>query len=125
MNLSIYNALQHYNYFVNISRNKFITEENQSKYALYKIKKFQSTDKTLKLFVEITIPLCLFDYRFPLGEDEFHNLLIYRDRLMECISEGSSERRSILAVLLHKCHFIIYNIKESPFILILNQVLYA
>lgn len=115
LNLSIYNALQHYNYFVNISRNKFITEENQSKYALYKIKKFQSTDKTLKLFVEITIPLCLFDYRFPLGEDEFHNLLIYRDRLMECISEGSSERRSILAVLLHKCHFIIYNIKESPF----------
>ena len=57
----------------------------------------------------------MFDYRFPIGEDEFQNLLISRDRLKEYISEGSSERRSVLAVLLHKCHFIIYNIKESPF----------
>lgn len=115
LNYSIYNALQHYNYFVTISKNKFNTEGNQYKYGFYKLKNIKSTDKILKLFSEITIPLCLFDYRFPIGEDEFHNLLISRDRLKECISEGSSERRSVLAVLLHKCHFIIYNIKESPF----------
>ena len=115
LNYSIYNALQHYNYFVTISKNKFSTEENQYKYGFYKLKNINSTDKILKLFPEITIPLCLFDYRFPIGEDEFQNLLISRDRLKEYISEGSSERRSVLAVLLHKCHFIIYNIKESPF----------
>ena len=115
LNYSIYNALQHYNYFVTVSKNKFSTEENQSKYGFYKLKNIKSTDKILKLFSEITIPLCLFDYRFPIGEDEFHKLLISRDRLRECISEGGSERRTILAVLLHKCHFIIYNIKESPF----------
>lgn len=115
LNYSIYNALQHYNYFVTVSKNKFSTEGNQYKYGFYRLKNINSTDKILKLFPEITIPLCLFDYRFPIGEDEFHNLLISRDRLMECISEGSSERRSVLAVLLHKCHFIIYNIKESPF----------
>ena len=115
LNYSIYNALQHYNYFVTISKNKFSTEGNQYKYGFYKLKNINSTDKILKLFPEITIPLCLFDYRFPIGEDEFQNLLISRDRLKEYISEGSSERRSVLAVLLHKCHFIIYNIKESPF----------
>ena len=108
LNYSIYNALQHYNYFVTISKNKFSTEENQYKYGFYKLKNINSTDKILKLFPEITIPLCLFDYRFPIGEDEFQNLLISRDRLKEYISEGSSERRSVLAVLLH-------NIKESPF----------
>lgn len=115
LNYSIYNALQHYNYFVTVSKNKFSTEGNQYKYGFYKLKNIRSTDKILKLFSEITIPLCLFDYRFPIGEDEFHKLLISRDRLMECISEGSFERRTVLSVLLHKCHFIIYNIKESPF----------
>lgn len=115
LNYSMYNALQHYKYFVTVSKNKFSTEGNQYKYGFYKLKNINSTDKILKLFQKITIPLCLFDYRFPIGEDEFHNLLISRNRLMECISEGSSERRSVLAVLLHKCHFIIYNIKDSPF----------
>lgn len=115
LNISIYNALQHYIFFVKITRNKFETEENQSKYGFYKFKNIQPKDKILKLFSEITIPLCLFDYRFPIGEDEFHKLLIYRDRLMECISEGRFESRLVLAVLLHKCNFIIYNIKETPF----------
>lgn len=115
LNISIYNALQHYIFFVKISRNKFVTEESQSRYGFYKFKNIQPKDRILKLFPEITIPLCLFDYRFPIGEDEFHRLLICRDRLMECISEGNSERRLVLAVLLHKCNFIIYNIKETPF----------
>lgn len=115
LNYSIYNALQHYNYFVTVSKNKFSTEENQYKYGFYKLKNINSTDKILELFSEITIPLCRFDYRFPIDEDEFQNLLISRDRLMEYISESSSESRTVLAVLLHKCHFIIYNIKESPF----------
>ncbi len=65
LNYSIYNALQHYNYFVTISKNKFNTEGNQYKYGFYKLKNIKSTDKILKLFSEITIPLCLFDYRFP------------------------------------------------------------
>lgn len=115
LNYSIYNALQHYNYFVTVSKNKFNTEENRSKYGFYKLKNIQSDDKILRLFPEITIPLCLLDYRFPIGEDEFNELLISRNRLMECISEGSSERRTVLAVLLHKCHFIIYNIKKTSF----------
>ena len=115
LNYSIYNALQHYNYFVTISKNKFSIEEDRYKYGFYKLKNIKSTDKVLKLFPEITIPLCLFDYRFPIGEDEFNKLLLSRNRLMEYISEGSSERRAILAILLHKCHFIIYKIKETPF----------
>jgi hypothetical protein len=115
LNYSIYNALQHYNYFVTVSKNKFSTEENKYRYGFYKLKSIKSTDKILKLFPEITIPLCLFDYRFPIGEDEFHKLLLSRNRLMEYISEGSSERRTVLAILLHKCHFIICKIKETPF----------
>lgn len=115
LNISIYNALQHYIFFIKISRNKFVTEEDQSRYGFYKFKNIQPKDRILKLFPEITIPLCLFDYRFPIGEDEFHKLLICRDRLMECISEGSYERKLVLEVLLHKCNFIIYNIKETPF----------
>lgn len=115
LNYSIYNALQHYNYFVTVSKNKFSTEEDMSKYGFYKLKNIKSTDKILKLFSEVTIPLCLFDYRFPISEDEFNNLLLSRNRLKEYIGEGSSGRRAILAILLHKCHFIISKIKETPF----------
>lgn len=114
LNYSIYNALKHYNYFVTVSKNKFNTEENRYKYGFYKLKNIKSTDKILKLFSDITIPLCLFDYRFPIGEDEFHKLLLSRNRLMEYIGEGSSERRAILSILLHKCHFIIRKIKNAP-----------
>lgn len=114
LNYSIYNALKHYNYFVTISKNKFDTEEDRYEYGFYKLKNIKSTDIILKLFSEITMPLCLFDYRFPTSEDEFQKLLFSRDRLMEYISEGSSERRAILSVLLHKCHFIIRKIKETP-----------
>lgn len=115
LNYSIYNALKHYNYFVTVSKNKFNTEDRGYEYGFYKLKSIKSTDKILKLFPEITIPLCLFDYRFPIGEDEFHKLLLSRDRLIEYIGEGSSERRTILSILLHKCHFIIRKIKEAPF----------
>lgn len=114
LNYSIYNALKHYNYFVTVSKNKFNTEENRYKYGFYKLKNIKSTDKILKLFSDITIPLCLFDYRFPISEDEFHKLLLSRNRLMEYIGEGSSERRAILSILLHKCHFIIRKIKNTP-----------
>lgn len=115
LNYSIYNALQHYNYFVTVSKNKFSTEENKYRYDFYKLKSIKSTDKILKLFPEITIPLCLFDYRFPISEDEFQKLLLNRNRLMEYISESSSERKVVLTILLHKCHFIIHKIKEAPF----------
>lgn len=114
LNYSIYNALKHYNYFATVSKNKFNTEENRYKYGFYKLKNIKSTDRILKLFSDITIPLCLFDYRFPIGEDEFHKLLLSRNRLMEYIGEGSSERRAILSILLHKCHFIIRKIKDTP-----------
>lgn len=116
LNLSLSDALQHYRYFVTVSSHKFVTKNNQSEYRFYRFRNVKSTDRILTLFSEITIPLCLFDFRFPTGEDNFHKLLIYRDSLIEGISEESSyEIRAVLAVLLHKCHFIIRNIKESPF----------
>lgn len=34
---------------------------------------------------------------------------------MEYMSEGSSERKAILSILLQKCHFIIRKIKKTPF----------
>lgn len=60
-------------------------------------------------------PLCIYDYQFPANEDEFQDILIIRNRLMEYMSEGSAERKAILSILLQKCHFIIRKIKKTPF----------
>lgn len=114
LNYSIYNSLKHYNYFITVSKNKFNTEESKYKYGFYKLKNAESTNNDLQLFSEITIPLCIYDYEFPIREDDFQGILINRNKLMECISEGSADRRAVLSILLHKCHFIIRKIKPTP-----------
>lgn len=115
LNYSIYNSLKRYNSFVIVSKKKFNTEEDKYKYGFYRLKKAESTDNDLILFSEIVIPLCACDYQFPANEDEFQDLLIIRNRLMEYMSEGSTEKKTILSILLHKCHFIIRKIKKTPF----------
>lgn len=115
LNYSIYNSLKRYNSFVIVSKKKFNTEEDKYKYGFYRLKKAESTDNDLMLFSEIVIPLCACDYQFPANEDEFQDLLIIRNRLMEYMGEGSAERKAILSILLHKCHFIIRKIKKKSF----------
>lgn len=115
LNYSIYNSLQRYNSFIIVSKKKFNTEEDKYKYGFYRLKKEESTDNDLLLFSEIAIPLCVCDYQFSANEDEFQNLLIIRNRLMEYTNEGSAERKAILSILLQKCHFIIRKIKKTPF----------
>lgn len=115
LNYSIYNSLKRYNSFIIVSKKKFNTEEDKYKYGFYRLKKEESTDNDLILFSEIAIPLCVFDYQFPANEDEFQDILIIRNRLMEYMSEGSTERKAILSILLQKCHFIIRKIKKTPF----------
>lgn len=115
LNYSIYNSLQRYNSFIIVSKKKFNTEEDKYKYGFYRLKKEESTDNDLLLFSEIAIPLCVCDYQFSTNEDDFQNLLIIRNRLMEYTNEGSAERKAILSILLQKCHFIIRKIKKTPF----------
>lgn len=115
LNYSINNSLKRYHSFITVSKKKFNTEEDKYEYGFYRLKKEESTDNDLILFSEIAIPLCVCDYQFPANEDEFQDLLIIRNRLMEYMSEGSSERKAILSILLHKCHFIIRKIKKIPF----------
>lgn len=115
LNYSIYNSLKRYHSFIIGSKKKFNTEEDKYKYGFYRLKKEESTNNDLILFSEIAIHLCVCDYQFPANEDEFQDLLIIRNRLMEYMSEGSSERKAILSILLQKCHFIIRKIKKTPF----------
>ena len=115
LNYSIYNSLKRYNSFIIATKKKFNTEEDKYKYGFYRLKKEEATDNNLILFSEIVIPLCIYDYQFPANEDEFQDILIIRNRLMEYMSEGSAERKAILSILLQKCHFIIRKIKKTPF----------
>lgn len=115
LNYSIYNSLKRYNSFIIATKKKFNTEEDKYKYGFYRLKKEEATDNDLILFSEIVIPLCIYDYQFPANEDEFQDILIIRNRLMEYMSEGSAERKAILSILLQKCHFIIRKIKKTPF----------
>ena len=42
-------------------------------------------------FQLVSTPLCIYDYQFPANEDEFQDILIIRNRLMEYMSDILSE----------------------------------
>lgn len=114
LNRSLFNALKYYLYFVTLARDKFETSKYSERYGFFKLKE-EIPENILTKFVDITIPLCQYDYRFSKSSDDFQNLLTIRADLKECIVRINPRARPIFSLLLHKCHFIIRRIKSVPF----------
>lgn len=114
LNRSLSNALKCYLYFLTISKDKFDTNKDGEWYDVFELKD-KVPENILTKFIDLTIPLCQYDYRFPANSNDFHHLLGIRADLMNCLERENSSLRHIFSLLLHKCHFIIRRIKSSPF----------
>ena len=114
LNSSLYNALRHYQSIIDYAKRKFDTTDTDNQYRYFRIKN-STSDSILNLFIDITVPLCKYDYRFPADSTGFDDLLIIRDRLKRLIGESNSNVRIIYSLLLQKCNFIIQRIRTNPF----------
>lgn len=115
LNSSLFNALRFYQLFINTSKNKFLPTPISEQYGAFKVMNGVK-DNVLSLFVNITIPLCKYDYFLPVGREEFQKLLSIRNSLKELIGDGGSiDVRKIYSLLLFKCHFIIRRVKPTHF----------
>ncbi len=115
LNSSLFNALRFYQLFISTSKNKFIPTPISDQYGVFKVAN-KVKGNALSLFVDITIPLCQYDYFLPVGREKFQNILSIRNSLKELIGNGgSADIRKIYSLLLFKCHFIIQRVKQTPF----------
>ncbi len=113
LNRSLYNALRYYQSLIEFAKDKFNTENIENQYGSFRTK--ENTSNELNLFIDLTIPLCRYDYRLPVEDDNFQDLLIIRAKLKELISDSSLDVRAIYSVLLQKCNFTTRRIKKEPF----------
>ena len=115
LNASLFNALRFYQLFINTSKNKFTPTPISEQYGVFGVMD-KVKDNALSSFVNITIPLCKYDYFLPVRMKDFQNLLSIRNTIKEFIRGSSSrEIKKIHSLLLFKCNFIIQRVKKSRF----------
>lgn len=115
LNSSLFNALRFYQLFISTSKNKFTPTPINEQYGVFRVVE-EVKNNALSLFVNISIPLCKYDYFLPVSTKDFQNLLSIRNNIKELIGGSSSrEMRKIYSLLLFKCHFIIRRIKKTRF----------
>lgn len=114
LNSSLYNALRYYQHFISTSKNKFMPTPISEQYGVFKVMDGVK-DNALSIFVNITIPLCKYDYYLPVSKKEFQNLLYIRNNLKELIEGNNLEVKKMCSLLLFKCHFIMRRIKTTHF----------
>lgn len=90
LNASLFNALRFYQLFINTSKNKFTPTPISEQYGVFGVMD-KVKDNALSSFVNITIPLCKYDYFLPVRMKDFQNLLSIRNTIKEFI-RGSSSR---------------------------------
>lgn len=116
LNKCISNSLGHYKGFLEFAKNKFDNIDQNNRYSSYRTKyTVDSTDNLLKKFEQYTLPVCIFDYRFPANDDKFHELLHISLDLQELYNSSNDDLKIIYNTLKYKCNYIIRRTKKEIF----------
>ncbi|OJU53747.1 MAG: hypothetical protein BGN96_09120 [Bacteroidales bacterium 45-6] len=113
LNASLYNALRHYQALIEFAKDKFEPYSIENKYTSFRTK--VNVSNLLDQFIEITFPLCRFDYQLPTNEDDFYKILHISTILNEINLKSNQYLKDVYSVLILKCNFIIKRIKIAPF----------
>lgn len=115
INKSLSNSIRELQSVQIYAKQKFDTKDNKNFFGSYNT--YTSTRPSrLDDFVNLCIPVCIFDYRFPSNDDKFQDLFNIKIDIENKIKKISNkDLLNIYNILLYKCHFIIKRIKKEPF----------
>lgn len=116
LNNNLFNSLRYYQNLIEISNNKIDSSNNAKKlFSSIKLKSESSKDNHLINFCKIVVPICTYDYRFPIRNNSLIELFQQKDIIEELINKvkGNDELTRIYDILLNKCKFFIKKTRKK------------
>lgn len=115
-NLSLFNDLRHYQKLIDVSDRKYEVSEVKKEFGIIELKSRTNKDNSLSGFSSIVVPVCIYDYRFPMDDDSLRDLLNLKsaiERKIEELEDSDINLKQIYSTLLDKCHFFIKKARKE------------
>lgn len=107
-------SLKWYRSLISVAQDKFSVKASGINFGFARMERLDSKDP-LSDFINLVIPVCMYDYSLPVKDSDFENFIILRTRVNVALNNSRAEIRPIYNLLLLKCNFIIRRIKSKVF----------